>query len=194
MELSKKIENQLIESIQAYPTVFTSGITALSHLLLVSGNSYAWQDGELVDKGTKEKPIISEELAKEIYLYGNQRNFEPFRNFQEGYSPISKIPTFVSKEWLDCILQFCFEVNSVDLEIYKAELKAFCLRRYGKNGYKRNYDSIFTDFIILREYTNSLAKRYFADWATIESINDPVRIAQADKVANEIIDEILTEK
>jgi len=205
-EIPEKIQNEIIKNMKEYPLIFPCHISVLDHMLLHSRTGYEWNDnGELVCnlKGKKGKrprnefhtiPMVQ---AKYLSRYGYRRTFHPFLTFAKDYSPITKIPKNITKDWLDTIIHFLYLINKINLEDYKIQLLAYHVQMYQSASnhyvivlYKQGIDT-FTE---LRTFTNKLAHDLKADWASWDNLNDKDIQKKKNDEASKIVNEILEEE
>lgn len=197
-QFDPKIKKEIIDSIRYYPSIFKSCMDVLSHMLVVNGAGYEWNDkGEIINvcNGiTKdEKPKISNEYAEEIYELGDVSHYCHFSEHYDKGSTLWLIPDNVTKEWRDVIQYFCERVNRIDYKSYKLQTLAYCIRHYRINNphcYEW-FDRSMKDFDVLRKHTDALCEKYGWKWLTVKELHDPKRKKAASKSLSKMIREIL---
>ncbi len=193
---SPKIKKQIVTIILEYPSLFKSHLDVLNHMLIGYGTGYGWEKGKLckdyIGKQKRHKAeCLGRKVAERVYQYGYQEQFTKFHNFSEKYFPIFNIPKDITKDWLLVVEDFVYEINKIDMEAYKIQLLANCIKWYGIDN-PHTYEWFtrdWNDFKELRKYTNQLAKD--RGWINADEIHDPEKKADRQARLSKIIQEIL---
>jgi hypothetical protein len=196
---SPRIKKQIVTLILEYPSLFKSHLDVLNHMLIGYGTGYEWENGSLKkEKFYYKKPerrhkeeCLGKKVAEKVYLYGYQEHFTKFHNFSKLYSPIFNIPENIKNDWLVVIKDFVYEINKIDMEAYRIQLLANCIKWYridNPQAYEW-FSRDWNEFKELREYTNQLAKD--RGWMSADEIHNPKNKARVRAKMSKLIQGIL---
>lgn len=100
------VEGTMRDSFERWPTLFTTRVEVIDHLLFVIGNGYEWLDGALLCEEPEAHLSPAQTFSPEIEALLAEADVEPLPRAPLEYYPvcssshISRVPDDVRPDWL----------------------------------------------------------------------------------------------